>query len=358
MVERWSNQDKIGDVKKSIEFIDTNYMFSNCQGREGWAWNKRFTTNGEPIFLEAYEIISPAREKRISQLEELNPVTQLKFHWTTESGNEPEGYLKVTLEEKFHKFLDNQNTAVEVTFIHSDNKKQGQVEFESILKFPVIFSHPLNCKPMECQVQLNIPFRQQDPLLGTRNMNYHYQGKVETPIPFRCSFIFVINWIFLVLVIMILLAIGLWFYYFRFYIFPIKVRFPGLSFPIIAKRNKNISGGTPVHPKPGMPAFTIRLPHKWIQFILLRKARINLKPEVQKDEEKKKGKEKESKIYWAEKEEKLDAIELPEKHKKINIWWRTIPKEPLDLTINLAQEKHKSEIRLNFPKGISRGGKK
>ena len=91
---------------------------------------------------------------------------------------------------------------------------------------------------------------------------------------------------------------------------------------------------------------------------MLKKARIDLKPEVQDDDEKKKKKEKESNIYWAEKEEKLDIIELPVKHKKINVWWGTIPKEPLELTINLVQEKHKSEIRLNFPKGITRGGKK
>jgi hypothetical protein len=104
-----------------------------------------------------------------------------------------------------------------------------------------------------------------------------------------------------------------------------------------------------------MPAFTIRLPHKWIQYILLRKARINLKNE---DEEKKKKKQIKGKICWIENGEKLETIELPVEHKKLNIWWTAVPKEPTDITIDFSQEKHRSEIQLYFPKGISIGGKK
>ncbi|MCU0290329.1 MAG: hypothetical protein MUF15_28605 [Acidobacteria bacterium] len=87
----------------------------------------------------------------------------------------------------------------------------------------------------------------------------------------------------------------------------------------------------------------------------MRKARINLNTE---DEEKKGTKETDSKIYWVEKEKQLVVIELPVMYKKINIWWKTIPKESMGFTIDYSQGKHKSKIQLYFPNGISEGGKK
>ncbi len=359
MAESWSNQDKLGDVKKMIDLINANYIFSDGKGQTSWAWNKRINVNGEPIFLEAYEVVSIHQDKWITQLKNLDPnlFTKLSFHWTKESGNQPEGYLKVNVNDKFLKSLENPKTTAALIFVHDDNEKHLQSGFGSIIKFPIVFSHPLDCKPMECQVQLDIPFsmpfRLEDKLLGKRNMIYHYYGKVETPIPFHCSVNYVINWILFVLGVLILLAVSLWFYYFRFYRFPIQIRFPGLSFPISVKRNTNISGGTPVHPNAGMPAFSIHLPNQWIQFILLRKAKINLNHE---DDEHNKKKETGGEIYWAVKEGKLDAIELPVKHKKITVWWKTIPKEPMDIIIEYSQGKHRSEIQLYFPKGISEVG--
>ncbi|MCU0290328.1 MAG: hypothetical protein MUF15_28600 [Acidobacteria bacterium] len=232
MAESWSNQDKLGDVKKVINQINANYMFSDGKGQNSWAWNERLTANAEPIFLEAYEVISISQGNWIDQLKNLNPLAQLNFHWTKESGNQPEGYLKVNVDDQFLKLLDNPKTTAALTFIHTGNEKHLQSEFGSILKFPVIFSHPLDCKPMECRVQLDIPFSLEDKLLGKRNMIYHYYGKVETPMPFRCSVNYIINRVILVSVIVIMLAVSCWFCYFRFYIFPIKISFPGLSFPM------------------------------------------------------------------------------------------------------------------------------
>lgn len=356
MVENWGNQVRLPEVKKAIDFISDNYMFSDCKGKSTWAWNKRFTANNEPIFLEAYQIVSKTQEEWKSNLEKFKneDIAQLDFKWTKESGNKPEGYLQVKVDEQFFKFIDNLNDTASLTFTHKDYKKVQSLEFKPGLKLPVIFSAPLACQPMRCQTQLDIPITQQDNLLGTRTLYYHYRGSVETPLPFHCSFISVVNRVGIVLAILIFLFACLWFYYYRFYTFSIKVRFPGLSFPIHVKRNKDTAGGTPVHPKPGMPAFSIRLHNRFIQFVILRKAKISL------DHREKDSKKEDSKnnLYWVNNGKKLEVIKLPVKKRKINIWWEKIPTKPTGLTINISKNKHNSKIRLNFPKGISTGGEK
>jgi hypothetical protein len=351
MAENWSNQEKLAEVKTALGFINENYMFSNGKGEPGTTWTDRITVQGQPYFIEVYEVVSKKQLEWESQLKKFNPFSGFTFSWERERGENPAGILNVNISGSFLDVMNKSGSTVSacLTFICRNDREQSQLRLSPLMKFPVTLSSSLPCESLNCRVVIDISVPQQDALLGQRTLHYHAEAEdaVKTPIPISCTVMYWVRTIAIILGIVffsILLAWTLiWMYIYCHRKTHIKIKFPGLSFPIQIKRNADMQGETPVHPTKSMPAFTLLLPGWFKQHLLYSRVTISLDDSNQ------------NRLYWQNGSKKTTVIKLPVKTKKINAWWNSVPPAPTDIIINFSQGNQKSKIQLYFPAGITEG---
>ncbi|MCI0471737.1 MAG: hypothetical protein L0Y73_08775 [Candidatus Aminicenantes bacterium] len=345
-VERWSNEKLLPTVKDAVDKIDKDYIFTDGCNRSGSAWTKQIGGKneiGEPIFLEAYEILSRKQQKWESDLDALVPFSDTSFSWKRERGINPAGILEVFIDRKFLDFFKSSKTSTFLSFTCNNDKERDKIELGNRLVLPVVLSTPLACRPLLCRAGLEISIQCPDDLLGMRSIHYMVDKEMSTPLPARCTTAYYIKWGTFLAGILLFLAMVSWFIYYRAYSTHIKIKFPGLSFPIDIKRGRNITASTPVHPFKSIPAFSLRLPAPWKQFVLYRKMEISL---ICSDI---------NYLYWLAGSKETTSIRLPAGCRRIDAWWNSVPLEPDSVVVTFLQGNKKSEARIYFPAGIAGG---
>ena len=350
LAEKWSNRDRLPQVKAAIQFIDKNYMFSNGSGQTGCAWEKTISVQGNPYFMEAYEVVSRKQKEWESRLLNLSPFDRSTFSWERERGENPAGVLRVNISKPFLDLFTGNDTeaSASLAFTCRNDREVKSIELNPLINFSMIMSEPLPCQPLNGKMNLTLSISQQENLLGKRTLGYRADKEIETPLPTICTVTYWVRTVATIGGILIFSILVVWLFVWM-YIYSqkkthLKIKFPGLSFPIRIDRNKTMEGTTPIHPIPSVPAFTLLLPARWKQSLLYSRAVISLESGS------------DSRLYLQNGSLRTGSIQLPIKTKKINAWWNAVPPEPINITVTFSQGKQKSEIHLYFPAGISDGG--
>ncbi|MCX6579779.1 MAG: hypothetical protein NT166_06305 [Candidatus Aminicenantes bacterium] len=352
MVDRWGNPGDARKIKEFNRLIDNDYVYLDNEGnpiRKGnpeYLFQQSLGTQNQPIFLEAYELASQKQKnwevesKNIGFLKNFGTV---EMHWIKETGNNPEGIIKVNFAQPFYLHLGpGSSFTVDITYETDKFIYQGIVQ--PFVEFPVRFSSKLPCDPLMCRVLFDFSTVHYDAILGKRTVSVCFDINVESPKPLNCTMGYIFKIIAAILGIVFLVAIILTYCYFRFISTNIRIEFPGLTFPLIIKRIPLMEGRIPNTPAHDMSPFLICLPPRWLQFLLYRNAKIILNFKDYKY------------FYWKKGSENQEIIKMPVRDRKINIFWKAVPVKHTPISILFIQGKLSTKIRLYFPGGSSQGG--
>lgn len=339
MLRRWSG-DNYQRVNPLVASVNHNYRFTDGNGSEGTAWAEEIvdgTNEGEPFFIEAYEVVSAEQVEWESKGKRLSPLKDFRIHWTQEGGDTPRGVLTATLNEEFAEWVGASN-ASKVSLGVGQDSRLGAGEG---LEVSFNFDGPLTCSPQTVDATLSILLRRSDPLVSTRTVIYTHQEKVTVPRPLHCSTTFAL-WVVLLLLLAVSAVLILAFYFaYRFRKTHLEIEIPGTLAPIRIKRRGVCEGRAPVVPQSELEALRLNLPGPFDQWLFYRGATVTLNSGGREED-----------VLWSANGGMAEVC-LPLPQRQVLALWQHLPAEPTVITISFRQGRQHAQVRLAYPRALA-----
>jgi hypothetical protein len=334
MVRRDSTID-YNRVNPIIERIDLKYRFTNGEGKRVPAFSEEIN-NGSSytrLFIEAYEVVSTADEE-FMQKGKMAPLAELRWRSLDQTGDLPRATLAARITSEFEEWT---RSAKRVDFSLLSPPDQ---HINAGLEMPVTFSHALTCSPDDFKVLFRASLARSDRLLGTRTLDYESVQTIRGPVPTRCTQVFLWSAIFLALAVLALLAACGYYVRHRWFATHLSIQIPGTMKPLRLERSGTCEGYVPMTPQRELEACSLRLPHRFIQRIFYRNARITL--------------------ISAEQIARWGGIDGPTelnlpfaKAQLVPAVWRELPQTDVQIEVHLRQGSRTSSVFLKYPRALA-----
>lgn len=343
MMAQWADPGNLKKVGEIVNRVDQAYQFTNGYGATGKAWGERVQINEEgndlPVFVEAYEIQPTVRLALEDEARKLNPFRQVDFSWDEESGNHPVGTLRVEVTDQFINWLQtNQSYNGQLALERGSEKNTTPWNLSNKTNLSTTLTGPLDCEQKTYQALIEVPLTRNDDILGISTFRYRYSHSVISPLPFTCTLASSF-WSWLKkLVGAALVAIVCYWVYYRFFRTHIKVELPGMAIRIPIERRGGMKRDTLIPPAPGLEAFSLLLPKKWVQIIFYQRANLTVQvnhgiklelPSVVKDM----------------------TIQFPIAETRLAALWNEVKDAPTDVKLTFHQGRQSFDVNLSYPGG-------
>jgi hypothetical protein len=328
-------------TERLVETIDRTYQLTNGRGKREKIERDQLPERSPLIFVDAYEILSSAQlewEEAIRR----EAFDEAALKWSGWPNNAKEGKLTVSLNREFLNALAvSPDTKTTVKLESNIGASESKVNLSSLMDVPVRFDRASPCDSERFKVILSIPVLQSDPYLGIRTVVVRKEREVTAPLPFQCTWWATVwFWARLLLIFLLLVALG-YFLYFRFYTTHIDLMLPGLVVPIRLKRHGTIHAGTPVAPKPGLEALSLRLPPRGVQHFFYRGALLKIQVDGN------------STVQWLQGDGGKEIVKLPIIGRQLIAKWDRPPENPAILRVQFWQSDQRGQVSVSYPKGMS-----
>jgi hypothetical protein len=319
---------------KLVQHIDSEYQFTDGRGGDRRAWVQELNA-GESrgrVLIEAYEVISIARNRWEAAGREFRPVRDLKIIWAQDTGEAPEGVLSATLDEGFRSWADTAKGSEFSLAVEGG----GRTIAGRGLNLPFISTGALSCDGRNFDATLNAALWQEDALLGRRMVNYTYPQVVVAPPPTRCLVSFYVWWGVKLLLLVAVAAALAYYLYYRLYATPLAIEIPGTLVPIPLGRRGRVEAAAPVVPQSELEALTLKLPGAFKQYLFCRGATVSLECTDG------------AMVTWAGRDGDTQ-LRLPLARDYMHARWNKLPAEPSLITVKFRHGRQRMGVRLSYP---------
>jgi hypothetical protein len=336
-VQRWANPANRRAAEEVIARVSRDYRFVGVD--DGGEQAARAPAAAH-IFMEVVEIVPAAQDALEERAKSLDPFGRLSFSWTEEGGERPAGLLSAEMDADFLSWVRSAGGASGRVAAGAGDAEPAARDWDLSPEWtlPFVAEGPLDCEPRRYTVSVEVPVKSRDEILGARTLLYTARREFETPAASRCTYAFVARRAGAAGLLLLLLAAAAYFVYFRFFSTHLHVELPGLAIPIRVARAGTVEGGTPISPREGLEAFTLRVPAGMLQRIFYRNASVSV--------EIKGGRS----VSLAE---GGASLSFPTSRESVDAYWDSVPDRPTRLTLTFEQGGRASHVSLSYPKGIS-----
>jgi hypothetical protein len=336
-VQRWADPDNRREAEKVIAQVNRNYRFV---GDGGDVEQPPGANAGDRIFMETSEIVPVAQDELAGHAKSLDPFQELSFSWSEESGERPSGQLSAEMKPDFMNWVRSAGGKNGRLIVEAGGQPATQDwDLSPRWLLPVVVAGPLECGQRSYPLSIDIPITLRDEFLGTRTLVYNARREFETPPPSSCTNAYLAKRLAVLVFLLLLFAVATYFIYFRFFTTHIYVELPGLAIPIRIRRAGIVECGTPISPRAGLEAFTLRVPAGLLQRIFYRKADVEVEMNGGRS--------------VSLNESGDSTLRFPTTQPSVDAFWDSVPNNPTRLTLIFKQGRQTSRVGLSYPKGIS-----
>lgn len=335
-IRRWADKADLARTEEALARVNKAYRFLALWDEEVGAG----ANSSDRIFMEAYEIVPVAKQELEARARSFDPFARLSFRWASESGDRPEGELSAEMKPDFLEWARASGAAGGRVSVGpgADASEAKEWDLGPGWSLPFVADRALGCEPQRYAVTLIVPLKLEDRFLGTRTLEYSYRREFTTPPASACTYSYWGRRTAAAGGLLILAAAAAYFIYFRFYSTHIYIELPGHAVPIRVARAGTFESGTPISPREGLEAFTLRLPGGLLQRLFYQRAHVaaemNGGPGVRLGEG------------------GGASLALPAGRRKVDAYWEDTPDQPTTLTLTFEQGNQTSRVGLSYPKGM------
>lgn len=317
---RWADRSNYEEAKQVVDDINVRYRFVGGDSAE--RQEKVFAEGSdEPIFVEAYQVVSVAQSAYEGRLEETRPFDDLQFAWERGSGDAATGVLKGRINGGFAELLRSAGgSSGSLVVMGQTNPKTDFAQLAPGVETRVVLPEPPSCQQNQSTAVLNLDLPMTDAVLGARTVKYSYQQPFDTPPTFSCTSSF---YRLIALGVLAVVLVGLIVWYcvkYRLRTTHLKISMPGLVIPLRLRRRGVARARARIAPRATLEAFTLHLPHMWVQKIFYRGAKLLLEN---------------TNVYWNA--TSSTELALPLERRKVKAFWRVVPEERTVTTLSFEQ---------------------
>lgn len=292
----------------------------------------------EPIYLEAYRVVSVAQSEYESRLEKVAPFDDLSFSRGWGLGGEATGVLDARINGAFAELLRSaEGSSGSLVVMGQTTPKTDFRALGSRMEARVALSESASCRESSFTAVLNLDLPMKDKIVGARTVTYSYQKPFTVAPTFSCSWPFYAM-IALGVFVGALVVLAVWYcVQYRLRTTHLKITLPGLVIPLRLSRHGVSSRRARVAPRANVQAFTLHLPHKLLQKYFYSNARLVLES---------------ADVYWNVTD--TAGLVLPLERRTVTALWRVVPAERVVTTLRFEQGKQHSVVHLSHPSAEAR----
>ncbi len=344
MLQQRGDAASMRQTERRVEAVGRAYLFSDGAGRPGVAHHVFYPNAANPAyFLEAYEVLSQEALDWKAQVAALEQPFQLKFSWTDESDEQPQGVLRASLSRALRRLINPDGGRAWVHFAYEDTTQEAAFDPGASLRIPVVVPGPVGRTARHYEARPSVSTVQQDSLLGRQAVVHTFPAQaVLTP---RATIYTIQYWTPRVFVMLGLLALaGLLGYcaYYRFVATHLEIELPGKLKRIRLRRGSQQHEVAFSSPRKDLPVLTLHTP-RWMRLFapLYSGATVTLSVNGQT----------EAAARWQTPRGRTP--ELEHVRQATNAFWDRIGTKQTDVTLRFRQGSQESVVTVSYPPGAN-----
>ncbi len=340
LIDIWGDAAGVVQSREKIVEIGKNYDLSDvgASGRPLWRSVVKVEEDTPPVFIEAYEVRSREQTSWQQRLAVTEPFAGLELGWTRESGDQPEGRLRLAFASGFLAQLTGDPEPTGSVALTGEGI-EGKAPWVAVpeLELPVQHAGPLACMPKQVTAVLNLTLTRDDALLGTRTLYYSARQTLSTPVPFHCGIPYLLLRLFLVLLVLLTAGTVAYLLFYRVVATHMTIKVPGLMHPVRLRWNETLEHGCSLITDPGVRLLRLHLPNRFLQVVLYRGVLARLSSDAP------------SALHW-DGEQGADPIQLPVKDRRLAVIIGAESTAPEWIVLELSRKGQAARLRVGrFP---------
>ena len=345
MLQQRGDPASVRETEHRVEAVGAAYLFSDGEGRAGVAHHVLYPNAEDPAyFLEAYAVLTQEALAWKAQAAALERPFQLKFSWTTESGEQPEGVLRATLSRTLRKLIGPDAGPARVDFAYEDSTRAAAFDPGETLRIPVTVPGRVGRAARTYTARLRVSTALPDSLLGRQAVVHTFP--VQTVLTPPATIYTIAYWtprLMVLLGLMALAALVGYCAYYRFVTTHLEIELPGKLKRLRLKRRSRAHHVAFSSPQEGLPALTVHA-SRWMRLFapLYSGATVSLSVDGQAG----------AVAHWQTPDGR--ATELDAVFKEANAFWDRIETAPTDVTLRFRQGSQESIVTVSYPPGAKR----